>query len=58
MEEVGLLDNHDLGFGRGIEPDLSDPEDIGQGSSALGFAEELADLDLPADGGSHDGQDE
>ena len=35
------------GFG-GIEPDLSDLEDLGNGgSSALGFAEELADLDVP-----------
>jgi DNA-directed RNA polymerase subunit beta' len=64
MDEVGLLDHDDLaaelglsdgesltGFGGGIEPDLSDLEDIGQGSSSLGFAEELADLDVPSDGG-------
>jgi DNA-directed RNA polymerase subunit beta' len=61
MDDVGLLDHDDLaaelgltdgesltGFGAGIEPDLSDLEDIaGNGGSALGFAEELADLDLP-----------
>ncbi|MFZ0384686.1 MAG: DNA-directed RNA polymerase subunit beta', partial [Solirubrobacteraceae bacterium] len=59
IDEVGLLDHDDLaaelgltdgeslsGFGGGIEADLSDLEDIGSGAS-LGFAEELADLDLP-----------
>ena len=65
MDDVGLLDHDDLaaelglsdgesltGFGGGIEPDLSDLEEIGRGSS-LGFAEELADLDLaPEDGGN------
>ena len=64
IDEVGLLDHDDLvaelgltdgesltGFS-GLEPDLSDLEDIGNGggSSSLGFVEELADLDLPADG--------
>ena len=61
IDEVGLLDHDDLaaelgltdgeslsGFGGGIEPDLSDLEDIGNGGSALGFAEELADLDIPS----------
>jgi DNA-directed RNA polymerase subunit beta' len=65
MDEVGLLDHDDLaaelgladgesltGFAGGIEPDLSDLESIGHGGSSLGFAEELADLDLPVDGGS------
>ena len=60
MDDVGLLDHDDLaaelglsdgesltGFGGGIEPDLSDLEEIGKASSTLGFAEELADLDLP-----------
>jgi len=64
IDEVGLLDHDDLaaelgltdgesltGFGGGIEPDLSDLENIGNGGSSLGFAEELADLDLPADNG-------
>jgi DNA-directed RNA polymerase subunit beta' len=68
MDEVGLLDHDDLaaelgltdgegltGFAGGIEPDLSDLEDIGHGSSSLGFAEELADLDLPSeDGGGNE----
>jgi DNA-directed RNA polymerase subunit beta' len=61
MDDVGLLDHDDLaelglgdgdslgGFGGGLEPDLSDLEDIGNGASALGFAEELADLDVPND---------
>jgi DNA-directed RNA polymerase subunit beta' len=60
IDDVGLLDHDDLaaelgltdgesltGFGGGLEPDLSDLEDIGTGSS-LGFAEEFADLDLPS----------
>ncbi len=64
IDEVGLLDHDDLaaelgltdgdalaGFGGGLEPDLSDLEDLGGGGggSALGFAEELADLDIPLD---------
>jgi DNA-directed RNA polymerase subunit beta' len=65
IDDVGLLDHDDLaaelgltdgeslsGFGGGIEPDLSDLEDIGSHGSSLGFAEELADLDLPADDGN------
>ncbi|MHB8659543.1 MAG: DNA-directed RNA polymerase subunit beta' [Solirubrobacteraceae bacterium] len=66
IDEVGLLDHDDFaaelgltdgesltGFG-GLEPDLSDLEEIGNGSaSSLGFAEELVDLDLPADKGSN-----
>jgi DNA-directed RNA polymerase subunit beta' len=61
MDDVGLLDHDDLvaelgladgdalgGFG-GLEPDLSDLEDIGNGGSGLGFVEELADLDVPLD---------
>jgi DNA-directed RNA polymerase subunit beta' len=64
MDDVGLLDHDDLaaelgltdgesltGFGGGLEPDLSDLEDIGSGGSSLGFVEELADLDLPKDDG-------
>ena len=68
MDDVGLLDHDDLaaelgltdgesltGFGGGLEPDLSDLEDIGRGDSAssLGFVEELAELDVPADDGDH-----
>src|SRR6202020_1082410 len=62
IDEVGLLDHDDLaaelgltagesltGFGSGLEPDLSDLENIGNGGPSLGFADELADLDLPAD---------
>ena len=50
--ELGLTDGESLGgFGRGIEPDLSDLENIGNGGSALGFAEELVDLDIPTDDG-------
>ncbi len=62
MDDVGLLDHDDLaaelgltdgesltGFG-GMEPDLSDLEEIGNGgASSLGFVEELADLDVPVD---------
>jgi DNA-directed RNA polymerase subunit beta' len=47
--ELGLTDGESLsGFGGGLEPDLSDLEEIGNGSS-IGFAEGLADLDLPID---------
>ena len=64
IDEVGLLDHDDLaaelgltdgetlgGFASGLEPDLSDLENIGNGGSHLGFAEELADLDVPSDDG-------
>jgi DNA-directed RNA polymerase subunit beta' len=67
IDEVGLLDHDDLaaelgltdgesltGFGGGLEPDLSDLENIGNGSS-LGFADELAELDLPVDGDGSSG---
>jgi DNA-directed RNA polymerase subunit beta' len=59
IDEAGLLDHDELaaelglsdadgltGFG-GLEPDLVDLEHIGNGDSGLGFAEELAELDLP-----------
>jgi DNA-directed RNA polymerase subunit beta' len=62
MDDVGLLDHDDLaaelgltdgealtGFAAGIEPDLSDLEEIGHGGSSLGFAEDLADFDMPSD---------
>jgi DNA-directed RNA polymerase subunit beta' len=64
IDEVGLLDHDDLaaelgltdgeslsGFASGLEPDLSDLENLGGGASSLGFAEELADLDIPSDNG-------
>jgi DNA-directed RNA polymerase subunit beta' len=67
IDEVGLLDHDDLaaelgltdgeslaGFGGGLEPDLSDLENISGGSSALGFADELAELDLPAEDSSEE----
>jgi DNA-directed RNA polymerase subunit beta' len=70
IDDVGLLDHDDLaaelgladgesltGFAAGLEPDLSDLEDIGRGDggASLGFVEELADLDVPSDdGGSSD----
>jgi DNA-directed RNA polymerase subunit beta' len=70
MDDVGLLDHDDLaaelgltdgealtGFGGGLEPDLSDLENIGSGSS-LGFVEELADLDVPAENGKSDNDNE
>ncbi|HEX8977351.1 MAG TPA: DNA-directed RNA polymerase subunit beta' [Solirubrobacteraceae bacterium] len=64
IDDVGLLDHDDLaaelgltdgesltGFGGGIEADISDLENLGNGGSSLGFADELADLDLPAENG-------
>jgi DNA-directed RNA polymerase subunit beta' len=64
IDEVGLLDHDDLaaelgltdgesltGFGGGIEADISDLENLGNGGSGLGFAEELADLDVPSGNG-------
>jgi DNA-directed RNA polymerase subunit beta' len=68
MDDVGLLDHDDLaaelgltdgesltGFGGGLEPDLSDLENIGAGSS-LAFVEELADLDVPAENGNSENE--
>jgi len=64
MDDVGLLDHDDLaaelglndgesltGFG-GPEPDIAELENISSGGSSMGFAEELADLDVPEDGDS------
>ena len=42
------------GFG-GVEPDLSDLEQIGREGSAAGFIEELGDFDVPAEGDGGDG---
>jgi DNA-directed RNA polymerase subunit beta' len=61
IDDVGLLDSDDLaaelglgdgeggGFGTGLDQDLSDLERIGagDGGSSTGFAEELAELDVP-----------
>ncbi len=67
IDDVGLLDHDDLaaelgltdgeglqGFGPGLEADLADLEAIGNGDGdpGHGFAEELAELDVPDDGGS------
>jgi DNA-directed RNA polymerase subunit beta' len=70
IDEVGLLDHDDLaaelgltdgesltGFASGIEPDLSDLENIGNGGPSLGFAEELADLDLPSSDNGESSED-
>jgi DNA-directed RNA polymerase subunit beta' len=50
--ELGLTDGESLGGFAGVEPDIADLEQIGQAGSSgsLGFAEELADLDLPSGG--------
>jgi DNA-directed RNA polymerase subunit beta' len=66
MDDVGLLDHDELaaelgltdgealqGFGPGLEADLADLADIGNGGSH-GFAEELAELDVPEDDSSED----
>ena len=50
--ELGLVDGDGLtGFSSGLEADLSDLEQLAaDGGSVLGFAEELADLDVPIEG--------
>ena len=47
--ELGLTDGEGMGFGSSLEGDLSDLERIGagDGGGATGFAEELAELDVP-----------
>jgi DNA-directed RNA polymerase subunit beta' len=68
MDDVGLLDDEELaaqlgledgeglsGFGGALDhQELSDLEQIGSGNggSSAGFAEELAELDVPEDGDS------
>jgi DNA-directed RNA polymerase subunit beta' len=62
MDEVGLLDQDEIaaelglgdgdglgGFGAGFDQDLAQLEDIGAGGDT-GFADELAELDVPSDG--------
>jgi DNA-directed RNA polymerase subunit beta' len=59
MDEVGLLDQDEIaaelglgdgdGFGRSFDEDISALQDIGAGGGDPGFAEELADLDVPTD---------
>ncbi|MBI5106987.1 MAG: DNA-directed RNA polymerase subunit beta' [Solirubrobacterales bacterium] len=63
MDEVGLLDQDEIaaelglgdgdglgGFGAGFDQDLAQLEDIGAGGDP-GFADELAELDVPEEGG-------
>jgi DNA-directed RNA polymerase subunit beta' len=47
--ELGLTDGEGMGLGSSLEGDLSDLERIGagDGGGATGFAEELAELDVP-----------
>jgi DNA-directed RNA polymerase subunit beta' len=60
MDEVGLLDQDEIaaelglaegdalaGFGSAFDEDLANLEEIGAGGADPGFAEELADLDVP-----------
>jgi DNA-directed RNA polymerase subunit beta' len=60
MDEVGLLDQDEIaaelglgdgdglgGFGSAFDEDLASLQEIGAGGSDPGFAEELADLDVP-----------
>jgi DNA-directed RNA polymerase subunit beta' len=63
IDDVGLLDHDDLaaelgltdgeglqGFGPGLEADLAELDGIGGGNGdSHGFAEELAELDVPDD---------
>jgi DNA-directed RNA polymerase subunit beta' len=64
MDEVGLLDQDEIaaelglgdgdglgGFGSAFNEDIASLEDIGTGGTDTGFAEELADLDIPEDEG-------
>ncbi len=55
--ELGLTDGESLqGFGPGLEADLADLEEIGAGGNggSHGFAEELAELDVPQDAPAKD----
>jgi DNA-directed RNA polymerase subunit beta' len=62
IDDVGLLDQDEIaaelglgdgdglgGFGAAFESDIASLEDIGAGGTDPGFAEELADLDVPAE---------
>jgi DNA-directed RNA polymerase subunit beta' len=64
MDDVGLLDQDEIaaelglgdgdglgGFGSAFDEDLASLQEIGAGGSDPGFAEELADLDVPDEGG-------
>ena len=58
IDDVGLLDGDELaaelldgdglgGFGAALQSDLSTLQDIGAGGTDPGFADELAELDVP-----------
>ena len=62
MDDVGLLDQDEIaaelglgdgaglgGFGSAFNEDIASLEEIGTGAGDTGFAEELADLDVPED---------
>ncbi len=62
MDDVGLLDQDEIaaelglgdgdglgGFGTAFNEDIASLEEIGTGAGDTGFAEELADLDVPGD---------
>jgi DNA-directed RNA polymerase subunit beta' len=63
MDEVGLLDSDEIaaelglgdgdglgGFGSAFDEDLASLEEIGAGAADTGFADELAELDVPDEG--------
>ena len=63
MDDVGLLDSDEIaaelglgdgdglgGFGSAFDEDLASLEEIGAGASDTGFADELAELDVPDEG--------
>jgi DNA-directed RNA polymerase subunit beta' len=63
MDEVGLLDSDEIaaelglgdgdglgGFGSAFDEDLASLEEIGAGAGDTGFADELAELDVPEEG--------
>ena len=62
MDDVGLLDQDEIaaelglgdgdgmgGFGSAVNEDIASLEEIGTGAGDTGFAEELADLDVPTE---------
>ena len=67
MDEVGLLDSDEIaaelglgdgdglgGFGSAFDEDLASLEEIGAGAGDTGFADELAELDVPDEGSDSD----
>jgi DNA-directed RNA polymerase subunit beta' len=56
--ELGLTDGESLSGFTGVEADLSDLEDIGDGSSSAGFMEELGEFEeSPTDGSGSSSED-